>query len=63
MARYLDRSVIATDDERIYDEARRFGAAVRMTRADHVSGTDRVAEIASSEPTPNSSSTSRATNR
>ena len=39
--------VIATDDERICDEARGFGARVQMTRADHVSGTDRVAEVAS----------------
>jgi 3-deoxy-manno-octulosonate cytidylyltransferase (CMP-KDO synthetase) len=48
-ARYLTDAVIATDDERIYDEARRFGATVRMTRSDHVSGTDRVAEIASTD--------------
>jgi 3-deoxy-manno-octulosonate cytidylyltransferase (CMP-KDO synthetase) len=49
MARYLTDVIIATDDQRIFDEARRFGARVRMTRTDHVSGTDRVAEIASSE--------------
>lgn len=49
MARYLTDAVIATDDQRIFDEARRFGAHVRMTRGDHVSGTDRVAEIASTE--------------
>ena len=49
-ARYLQHLVIATDDDRIRDEARRFGAAVRMTRADHASGTDRVAEVASSDP-------------
>jgi 3-deoxy-manno-octulosonate cytidylyltransferase (CMP-KDO synthetase) len=49
MARYLTDAVIATDDQRIYDEARRFGATVRMTRSDHVSGTDRVAEIASAD--------------
>jgi 3-deoxy-manno-octulosonate cytidylyltransferase (CMP-KDO synthetase) len=49
MARRLTDVVIATDDRRIYDEARRFGAAVRMTRSDHVSGTDRVAEVASAE--------------
>jgi 3-deoxy-manno-octulosonate cytidylyltransferase (CMP-KDO synthetase) len=48
-ARYLSRLIIATDDERIYAEARRFGAPVRMTRADHPSGTDRVAEVASAE--------------
>ena len=48
MARYLSNVVIATDDERIRDEARRFGALVQMTREDHLSGTDRVAEVASS---------------
>jgi 3-deoxy-manno-octulosonate cytidylyltransferase (CMP-KDO synthetase) len=49
MARYLSRVIIATDDDRIYDAARSFSAPVRMTRADHASGTDRVAEIASAE--------------
>jgi 3-deoxy-manno-octulosonate cytidylyltransferase (CMP-KDO synthetase) len=48
-ARYLTSTIIATDDERIYDAARSFGAPVRMTRADHLSGTDRVAEVASAE--------------
>jgi 3-deoxy-manno-octulosonate cytidylyltransferase (CMP-KDO synthetase) len=48
-ARYLTNTIIATDDERIYAAARQFGAIVKMTRADHVSGTDRVAEIASAE--------------
>ncbi len=47
MSRYLTRVIIATDDERIYNEARRFGAGVRMTSDHHVSGTDRVAEVAS----------------
>lgn len=47
--RYLGRVIIATDDERIFAEARRFGAPARMTRPDHVSGTDRVAEVASAE--------------
>jgi 3-deoxy-manno-octulosonate cytidylyltransferase (CMP-KDO synthetase) len=47
MARYLGTVIVATDDQRIYDEARRFGALVRMTRGDHQSGTDRAAEVAS----------------
>lgn len=47
--RYLTSIVIATDDERIAAEARRFGAPVRMTRSDHASGTDRVAEAASAD--------------
>jgi 3-deoxy-manno-octulosonate cytidylyltransferase (CMP-KDO synthetase) len=49
MASYLSRVVIATDDERIRAEAQRFQAPVCMTRADHPSGTDRVAEVASSD--------------
>ncbi len=49
LSRYCSSMMIATDDERIYAEARRFGAPVRMTRADHPSGTDRVAEVASAE--------------
>ncbi len=47
MARYLGPIVIATDDHRISEAARAFGARVSMTRCDHVSGTDRVAEVAS----------------
>jgi 3-deoxy-manno-octulosonate cytidylyltransferase (CMP-KDO synthetase) len=49
MARYLTSVVIATDDDRIYQAAREFGARVRMTRGDHATGTDRVAEVAASE--------------
>ncbi len=49
MARYLTNVIIATDDQRIYDVARNFGAPVRMTRPDHPSGTDRVAEVASAD--------------
>jgi 3-deoxy-manno-octulosonate cytidylyltransferase (CMP-KDO synthetase) len=49
MAQYLTSVVIATDDDRIYQAAREFGARVRMTRGDHASGTDRVAEVAASE--------------
>ena len=48
-ARYLSKLIIATDDERIYKAARAFGANVVMTRADHLSGTDRVAEAASGD--------------
>jgi len=48
-ARYLSSVIIATDDERIAAAARAFGAHVRMTRADHHSGTDRAAEVASSD--------------
>jgi 3-deoxy-manno-octulosonate cytidylyltransferase (CMP-KDO synthetase) len=49
-ARYLTDVVIATDDERIRAAAQEFRARVIMTRTDHVSGSDRVAEAASSSP-------------
>ncbi len=43
----LSAIVIATDDERIAEAARGFGAEVAMTSPDHPSGSDRVAEVAS----------------
>lgn len=46
-SRYLTGLVIATDDERIRAAAEAFSARVIMTRGDHASGTDRVAEAAS----------------
>lgn len=42
----LSRVAVATDDERIADTVRSFGGEVVITRADHVSGTDRLAEAA-----------------
>ena len=47
LSTYLTSILIATDDERVYAAAKNFGARVRMTRSDHLSGTDRVAEAAS----------------
>lgn len=41
-----DVAVVATDDQRIFDAVRSFGGDVAMTRDDHPSGTDRVAEVA-----------------
>lgn len=41
-----DKIIVATDDERIYKEVENFGGEVRMTSISHVSGTDRVAEVA-----------------
>ncbi|QDU21473.1 3-deoxy-manno-octulosonate cytidylyltransferase [Urbifossiella limnaea] len=38
--------IVATDDERIRAAVEGFGGNVVMTRADHPSGTDRVAEVA-----------------
>ncbi len=46
LARDVAVVVVATDDERIADAVRSFGGDVAMTRADHPSGTDRVAEVA-----------------
>jgi 3-deoxy-manno-octulosonate cytidylyltransferase (CMP-KDO synthetase) len=45
-ARSVDAVVVATDDERIAKAVERFGGIVRMTSADHRTGTDRIAEIA-----------------
>ena len=42
------RVVIATDDERIYNAAEKFGGDVFMTRTDHPDGSSRVAEVARS---------------
>ncbi|HMB07301.1 MAG TPA: 3-deoxy-manno-octulosonate cytidylyltransferase [Isosphaeraceae bacterium] len=45
-AKSLDRVLVATDDERIADAVAGFGGEFVMTRADHPTGTDRVAEVA-----------------
>jgi 3-deoxy-manno-octulosonate cytidylyltransferase (CMP-KDO synthetase) len=45
-AKSLARVIVATDDARIADVCRGFGAEVALTRADHPSGTDRIAEVA-----------------
>lgn len=51
-ARGVDRVIVATDDERIAACVTGFGGEVRMTRASHRSGTERVAEVASTLPDP-----------
>lgn len=40
-----ERVIIATDDDRIFDVCRGFGAEVVMTAVDHSSGTDRLEEV------------------
>jgi 3-deoxy-manno-octulosonate cytidylyltransferase (CMP-KDO synthetase) len=44
-AKSLSEVIVATDDERIREVASRF-CRVEMTRAEHPSGTDRIAEVA-----------------
>ena len=48
-AKSLAEVVVATDDERIAASARQF-CRVEMTRADHPSGSDRIAEVAERVP-------------
>jgi 3-deoxy-manno-octulosonate cytidylyltransferase (CMP-KDO synthetase) len=45
----LAEIVVATDDDRIFSAAKKF-CRVEMTRADHPSGSDRIAEVASRIP-------------
>ena len=47
-AKSLRTVLVATDDERIADVCRDFGAEVVLTRSDHETGTDRLAEAAAS---------------
>jgi 3-deoxy-manno-octulosonate cytidylyltransferase (CMP-KDO synthetase) len=46
-ARLVHGTIVATDDERIARVVRGFGGAAILTRSDHVSGTDRIAEVVS----------------
>lgn len=45
-ANITDRIVVATPNQEIIDACRKFGAEAILTRNDHVSGTDRIAEAA-----------------
>jgi len=47
-----EKVVVATDDDRIEDVARSFGATVIMTSAQHQSGTDRIYEAATIMDSP-----------
>ena len=42
----VDAVVVATDDARVADVVAEFGATAVMTRTDHATGTDRLAEVA-----------------
>src|SRR5215471_8975596 len=45
-ATLVTRIIVATDDGRIAEAVQRFGGTAVMTRNDHPSGTDRLAEVA-----------------
>jgi len=45
-ARLLDKVIVATDDERIYEHVGSFGGQVCMTSSEHSTGTSRCAEVA-----------------
>ncbi len=45
-ARTISRVIVATDDSRIMDAVEAAGFEAMMTRSDHASGSDRVAEVA-----------------
>ena len=44
--KYVDKLIVATDDNRIYDVCYQYGIESIMTSEDHKTGTDRVAEVA-----------------
>jgi 3-deoxy-manno-octulosonate cytidylyltransferase (CMP-KDO synthetase) len=49
-AQTVDEVLVATDDQRIMDAVFAFGGHARMTRSDHRTGTERIAEVAAHEP-------------
>jgi len=48
-AQTVGRVIVATDDQRIVDAVQSFGGEAVITRADHRTGTERVAEVAARE--------------
>jgi 3-deoxy-manno-octulosonate cytidylyltransferase (CMP-KDO synthetase) len=46
----VDAVIVATDDQRIVDAVEGFGGIACLTRADHATGTDRLAELAAVLP-------------
>ena len=45
-AKSVDRVIVATDDYRIADAVQKFGGQIYLTRSDHPTGSDRLAEVA-----------------
>lgn len=52
-AQNVSRTIVATDDERIVAAVKEHGYEAVLTRRDHRSGTDRIAEVAASLPDTN----------
>ena len=50
MAQTVKRVVVATDDQRILEAVEAIGGEARMTRSDHRTGTERIAEVAVHDP-------------
>jgi 3-deoxy-manno-octulosonate cytidylyltransferase (CMP-KDO synthetase) len=50
LAQRVSGVIVATDDDRILKAVQEFGGEARMTRHDHRTGTERVAEVAAHEP-------------
>lgn len=48
-AQTVHKVLVATDDQRIMDAVARFGGEACMTRSDHRTGTERIAEVAAHE--------------
>ncbi len=51
-SKYLNRVIVATDDQRIYAACQAIGAEVWLTSPDHHSGTERAAEVAAQIKAP-----------
>jgi 3-deoxy-manno-octulosonate cytidylyltransferase (CMP-KDO synthetase) len=49
LASTVNRVIVATDDQRIIDAVQAFQGESRMTRGDHRTGTERIAEVAAHE--------------
>ena len=45
-SKLIDKVLVATDDDRIYSAVTSFGGEAVMTSAEHLTGTDRIAEVA-----------------
>lgn len=49
-SKFADMIIVATDDERIYNEVKSFGGDVEMTSVEHKCGSDRIMEVVSRHP-------------